>query len=82
MRRMRYTNAKPVLKSEYVHCGKKRNMPRMSRIVCEKNCSEYKPGEYVECPHYNDWYYKYYEKELEVEVPKPKKKGRKKKDAN
>ncbi len=77
---MRYNNAKPVLKSEYISCGKKHNMPRVSHLVCEKNCSEYKPGKYLECPHYSNWYYEYYGKELEV--PKPERKRGKKKDVN
>ncbi len=80
MRRVRYNNAQPILKSEYVYCGKKSNRPWLPRLVCEQKCSEYKPGKYVECPHYSKWYYKYYEKELEV--PKPKGKRGKKKDVN
>lgn len=77
MRRVRYSNAKPILKSEYVCCRKKRSLPRINRVICEQKCSEYKPGKYLECPHYSDWYYKYYEKELEVLEPKRKRGERK-----
>lgn len=52
----------------------------MNRLVCEQKCSEYKPGEYVECPHYSDWYYEYYGKD--VEVPEPKRKMGKKKNVD
>lgn len=77
MRRVRYNNVKPILKREWVYCGKKRNKPQMDHIVCEKNCREYKPGKYVECSHYSDWYYKYYGKELEVPESEKKRKKRK-----
>lgn len=65
MRRVQYSNVKPVLKSEYLWCNSKRNKPQLHHTICEARCKEY-----MACHEYGKWYFKYYGEELE----KPKKK--------
>lgn len=69
MRRVQYSDAPTVLKSDYIHCGKKKNQPRMHHLVCETNCRRIK-----RCIYYKAWATIVEEKDVKKAKPKKKRK--------
>lgn len=70
MRRVQYSDAPTVLKSNHLYCGKKKNKPRVHHLICESNCRYIK-----RCIYYKAWAAITEEKEVKKAKPKKKRKA-------